>query len=299
MFTIKEAARLTGVAAATLRAWERRYGVVQPHRSEAGYRLYDDQAIATLSAMRQRVEAGWSPAEAARALLRGTAPVSTQVAPVPPASMADDGLANATTYMQMFLASATRMDTAETEESLDRGFSLGSFEHVVDSWLFPTLKALGEAWARGDIDAAGEHAVSHAVHRRLSAAFNAAGNAPAGPHVVVGLPPGSRHELGALAFATALRRTGFNVLYLGADVPLTSWEASVRTHRARAAILAVVTGSDRDPALAVANRLLAYDSTLLVASGGASGAHLAPRVRDLPSAIGSAAKEIATILHPQ
>ena len=41
MFTIKRAAELTGLPVATLRAWERRYGVVAPIRSEGGYRLYE------------------------------------------------------------------------------------------------------------------------------------------------------------------------------------------------------------------------------------------------------------------
>jgi DNA-binding transcriptional MerR regulator len=297
MYTIKEAARLTGVPAASLRAWERRYDVVQPRRNEAGYRLYDDQAIATLAAMRRLVEGGWSPAEAAHAILAGSASVSGPVS-VPPAHTSDDGTADATTYMRLLLEAAGRLDTTQIEDSLDGGFSLGSFEHVVDSWLFPTLAELGEAWARGELDVAGEHAASHAVHRRLSAAFNAAGHSANGPPVVLGLPPGSRHELGALAFATALRRSGLNVVYLGADVPLTSWEASVRTRRARAAVLAVVTESDRPPARAVANGLSAHDSTMVIASGGACGAHLAHHVHDLPLTIGSAAKELAALLNP-
>jgi methanogenic corrinoid protein MtbC1 len=296
MYTIKEAARLTGVAEASLRAWERRYGVVTPRRSEAGYRLYDDDALATVSAMRQLVDARWSPAVAARALLDGTAPVLPLAPPSDLRSQADAGLSNATTYMESFLASARQMNITGIEESLDRGFALGSFEHVVDSWLFPTLEALGEAWARGEIDVAGEHAASHAVHRRLAAAYNAAGNRSTGPGVVVGLPPGSRHELGALAFATALRRNGMNVLYLGADVPVTSWQLSATTHRARAAVLAVVTDDDRPAALAAAHRLLNNDPTLLVASGGACGARLAPQVRDLPPTIGTAAHEVSTLL---
>lgn len=169
-----------------------------------------------------------------------------------------DGLhqPNAVTYMQRFLSSAAQMDTAGIEESLDGGFALGSFEYVVDSWLFPALEALGEGWARGEIDVAGEHAASHAIHRRLSAAFDAAGSRSRGPAVVVGLPSGSQHDLGALAFATAIRRRGMDVLYLGANVPVSSWEEAVRSREARAAVLSVVTPGDRPAAVAVAERLL-------------------------------------------
>lgn len=295
MYTIQQASRLTGVSVASLRAWERRYGVVTPQRSESGYRLYDDEALATLSRMRRLVDDGWSPAEAAAAARAGTGTGGPKVPDRDePAAAATQP--NAIAYLQLFLSSAALMDTAGIEESLDGGFSLGSFEHVVDSWLFPSLEALGEGWARGEIDVAGEHAASHAVHRRLSAAFEAAGSRSRGPAVVVGLPAGSQHDLGALAFATAIRRCGMDVLYLGANVPVESWEAAVRSRGAKAAVLSVVTPEDRAAAVAVAERLLAHDLVPLVCAGGAHGADLAGGVHFLPPTIGAAARELDDLL---
>ncbi len=288
---------MTGVPEPTLRTWERRYGVVTPLRTEAGYRIYSNEAIAVLAAMRKLVDAGWSPAEAARAVREGTVPTSG-----PPVPLLEEGLrppadgGNAASYMEQFLAAAARMDLGAIEESLDRGFSIGSFEHVLDAWLFPTLIALGEGWARAEIDVAGEHLASHAVLRRLSAAFDAAGSRSRGPAVVVGLPPGSRHELGALGFATAIRRRGLDVLYLGADVPATSWAAAVLGHAARAAVLTVVTPADRPSAVAASRQLRALHPDLLVASGGASGAGLAHGVRSLPESIAAAAQELDRLL---
>ena len=274
MYTIKQASRLTGVSEASLRAWERRYAVVVPHRNESGYRLYDDEALAVVSTMRRLVQDGWSPVEAARAVSSGTVPTVLEQVERPKTSPSQVQ-PSAVTNMQLFLSSAAQMDTAGIEESLDAGFALGSFEHVVDSWLFATLEALGEGWARGEIDVAGEHAASHAVHRRLAAAYEAAGSRSRGPAVVVGLPAGSQHELGALAFATAVRRRGLDVLYLGADVPLSSWEAAVRGRAARAAVLSVVTPEDRPAAGAVAERLLSGGLVPLVCTGGAAGADVA------------------------
>ena len=295
MYTITQASRLTGVPVASLRAWERRYGLVVPHRNESGYRLYDEAALAAISTMRRLVDDGWSAGAAAAAVRSGDVPS-------PPDESAGGEVAtgvdrpNAATYLQRFVVSATRMDTAGMEESLDGGFSLGSFEHVVDAWLFPTLEALGEGWARGEIDVAGEHAASHAVHRRLSAAFDAAGSRSRGPAVVVGLPAGSQHELGALAFATAIRRRGLDVLYLGANVPVSSWETAVRSHAARAAVLAVVTPEDRGAAVTVARRLMNGDLVPLVCSGGAAGAELAPGVRTLAPSIRAAAEELDQLI---
>jgi methanogenic corrinoid protein MtbC1 len=296
MYTIKQASRSTGVAEATLRAWERRYGVVVPRRNESGYRLYDQEALAAVSTMRRLVGSGWSPREAARAIRSGTVPVILETVD-PPETSNGEKKPSAVTYMELFLSAAARMDTVGIEESLDRGFALGSFEHVVDSWLFPTLKALGEGWARGEIDVAGEHAASHAVHRRLSAAFEAAGSRSRGHTVVVGLPSGSQHDLGALAFATAIRRRGLDVLYLGANVPPSSWEAAVRSRSARAAVLSVVSPVDRPAAVAVVERLLTRDPVPLVCTGGASGADLAAGVRTLSYSIGAAAQELDELTH--
>jgi len=135
------------------------------------------------------------------------------------------------------------------------------------------------------------------VHRRLSAAFDAAGTRSRGPSVVVGLPPGSHHELGALAFATAIRRIGLDVLYLGADVPVASWDAAVRNRAARAAVLTVVTDADRATAIAVAQQLLAEHPGLLVVSGGAAGSNLTMGVRTLAPTIAASAQELDLLLH--
>jgi DNA-binding transcriptional MerR regulator/methylmalonyl-CoA mutase cobalamin-binding subunit len=296
MYTIRQASRLTRVSVASLRSWERRYGVVVPHRTDSGYRLYDEQALSAVSTMRRLVDDGWSPAEAAEAVRSGAVPaVPDEV--VGGATSSGGQQPNAVSYMERFLSSAAQLDTAGIEESLDGGFSLGSFEHVVDSWLFPTLEALGEGWARGEIDVAGEHAASHAVHRRLSAAFDAAGSRSRGPTVVVGLPSGSRHDLGALAFATAIRRVGMDVLYLGADVPVSSWEAAVHSREARVAVMAVVTPKDRPAAVAVADRLLGQARVPKVCAGGASAADLAAGVVTLASSVGAAAQEVDRLAH--
>ena len=297
MFTIKQASKLTGVPEATLRTWERRYAVVAPSRTEAGYRLYSNDSIAAIAAMRKLVDAGWTPSEAARAVREGTVPTTTPAMPA-----LQDGLrltdepGNAAGYMEQFLSCAARLDLGGIEESLDRGFTIGSFEHVVDAWLYPTLVALGEGWARGEIDVAGEHLASHAVLRRLSAAFDAAGSRARGPAVVVGLPPGSRHELGALGFATAIRRRGLDVLYLGADVPEASWEAAAIGHRARAAVVSVVTAGDRPAAAAVAERLRTNHPDLLVASGGGFGRGVAPDVYSLADTVTGSSRELDLLL---
>jgi hypothetical protein len=191
-----------------------------------------------------------------------------------------------------FVAATAAMDIGRVEAILDTMGSLGSFELIAETYLLPALVAVGAAWERGTLDVAAEHAASHAVLRRLAAAFEAAGRA--GPDVrpiLVGLPPGSRHELGALAFSVAARRAGLTITYLGADLPIRDWVDAVKHSSARAAVIAVPTERDRDAASGVAAALQHAAPDLLIAAGGRGAADdaLPAEVLTLPGSLPQAA----------
>jgi methylmalonyl-CoA mutase cobalamin-binding subunit len=239
MHTVKRAAELTGVAPDTLRAWERRYGVVEPGRSEGGYRLYDDRALRRLAAMKALVDAGWLPGQAAKRVLADGVAESQEPGPASPAPAAGtvgdvDALARV----------GRDLDGAALTRVLDEGFSAGSFEQVADGWLMPALSRLGAAWRDGEVGVAGEHFVSAGVARRLSALFDAASRDSTGPVAVVGLARGSRHELGVLAFAVALRRAGLDVVYVGGDLPPEAWVSTARSRGASYAVIGVPSPED-------------------------------------------------------
>ena len=294
MYTIKHASELTGVSVATLRAWERRYGIVTPHRTEAGYRLYDDEAVRALSVMNALVVEGWAPRQAAAETLRRIES-GDDAAPVALDSAGDSADAEPA-GTAAFVDAAARLDAVTLAAVLDERFSRGSFESVVDGWLMPALRALGEGWAEGRVSVAGEHLAAYAVQRRLAAAYDAAASRASGPRVIVGLPPGARHELGALAFATAARRAGLAASYLGADLPAADWSLAVAAHRATAAVLSAARGTELDGLRSVVTRLRADSPDLVVAVGGAERDR-APRgcVR-LEHEIGVAATQLAAIL---
>jgi MerR family transcriptional regulator, light-induced transcriptional regulator len=303
MFTIKEASARTGVPAASLRAWERRYGVVTPRRTESGYRMYDEQAIAALSAMRRLVDDGWSPAAAAAAVLsgrdgHGEHDGSPRTAAAEAAEAAKRLLGNpeGQALAEELLDAASAVDQVAIESVLDRAFALGPFETVTDSWLMPVLRALGDAWEEGWVDVAGEHAASYAVMRRLSSAFAAAASLTRGPRVVVGLPSGCHHELGALAFATAARRRGLAVVYVGADLPVDSWVRAVRAFPTSTAVLGVTTPEDRTLATETVRALQRSAPDVTVAVGGAQSAGIEPGALELPASISAAALAVESRL---
>jgi methanogenic corrinoid protein MtbC1 len=289
MYNIKHAAARAGVSVPVLRAWERRYGIVSPARSTGGYRQFDEDSVARVRTMRALVEEGWSPSAAASAILDGTVPVRAEPLDAPgvgPTTGATStaahltGPAEAAALVERFLAGARDLRPDEIAGVLDDIFARGTFERVAADLLFPALEALGEAWAAGRVTVAGEHMAASAVQRRLGQALEAAGSGGSRESgVVVGLPPGSRHELGALAFAIAAKRAGLPVIYLGADLPTDDWLAA--SGRASAAVIGVVTARDRNAAMQLARRLLEVRPDLVVAVGGRA-AQPAPGILRLP-----------------
>jgi len=255
MMTIKCAAELTGVPEHTLRAWERRYSAFAPTRTPGGYRVYDEEALRRIRAMRDLVRSGASPREAAR---DAGLPAQLQPAQLQPAAESHERV----------LEALTRLDAAATLQLIDEQFALRSYESLVDDWLLPLLQRVGEAWAAGRITVAGEHLLSQVVTRRLAAAFDAAGPRPTTQPVIVGAPSGITHELGLMAFAVALRRAGVPTTYLGGDVPVDAWSQAVGTTGSRLSVTTIPRRQDAGRVAKLAAALAADHPGTTLAVGG-------------------------------
>ncbi|MBO1030786.1 MULTISPECIES: MerR family transcriptional regulator [Propionibacteriaceae] len=249
--SIGDVSRLTGLGIATLRAWETRYEVVSPHRSGNGIRRYDDDQVARLTRMRELVEAGIPPRRAAAMV---------------DSSRQNENVSPLHDHEALLRA---RTERGQVESLLSETFALASLETVIDQWLMPSLHRVGEAWSTGQIDVAEEHLISAAVMHRLAATFTA-GRA-SGPRVVVGLPAGSRHELPALALAVCLRRQNVDVVYLGADVPATSWPVVLHRFRPPAAVVGVTTRADVGAAQAAVRSCVGAGTPHVFVGGRAAG----------------------------
>ena len=318
MYTIKQAAARTGLSVALIRVWERRYGVVQPDRTPAGYRLYDDEAIQRLAAMRTLVADGWAPSQAAQRLREpdpglaampvfGGPRASRLAGPArpadrfgaPPSLPSSTGLGERDLALVAELVTAAReLDVPAMERILDECFAAQRFELAIEAVVSPALRAIGSSWAEGTIDVAAEHAASETVRRRLARFFDASGSGERQPAVVVGLPPGGQHEIGAFAFAVAGRRAGLDVLYLGANVPAGSWVRTVIDTGAAVVVLAVATPADLESAAEVVDALDALDRPPACLIGGplASDAPDSLRATSLPDLLDAAVAVVVEVL---
>ena len=246
-YTVRAAARATGVTEGRLRTWERRYGIPKPGRSDTGRRLYDDDDLAMIRRMVALTDAGLSAAEAAEAVLAeaatGVIP-STDVAPEP------ERVPDPT--VEALVAAAGHFDERGIVRLIGQAADEYGWPEVIDAVLLPALRATGEQWERGDISLAHEHFLSELVRRQIAVQIAASPANEQAPVVVLACPPTERHDLGLMGMWLCLRLRGAKVVYLGADVPAVALIGTVEETGAPAVVLSAVASSSRPDLVIVA-----------------------------------------------
>ncbi len=215
---IGELARRTGASPAVLRAWEQRYGIIEPQRSPGGTRLYSERDEERIHTMQAHMADGLSAAQAARAALAGrTARGSrslTGAADGPATSELD---ASARTLR----SALTRLDRELAEQALDRLLASFTFETVASEVLLPYLADVGARWQQGEETIAEEHLATHVLRARLTALAHRSGPAR-GARAVLACPPREQHDIALVTLGVALERRGWRVVLLGANTPVAS-----------------------------------------------------------------------------
>jgi DNA-binding transcriptional MerR regulator len=277
---IGELARRTGVSPELLRAWERRYGLLRPARSQGGFRLYTAADEARIRRMRDYLGRGVAAAEAAR--LAVDAEAQATIAPQglaenaePPApgagALQSSGTTAAAPRSVLQVAAgelAMALDRFEEEQAqavLDRVLAAFATETVMRDLLIPYLHDLGERWERGDVSIAQEHFASNLLRGRLLGLARGWGQGH-GPAAVLACLSGEQHELGLLAFGITLYRRGWRVTYLGADTPIATIRDAITDATPRLVVLAATVP---EYFAAHADAIAELGSQTTVAIGGA------------------------------
>ena len=260
---IGELGRRVGVSPELLRAWERRYGLMEPERSAGGFRLYSDADAARVQRMQKYLGQGLSASEAARAAI--------EEAPAPE-NVATRSLADSAAQLQRALEG---YDEQAANSIVDSALSNFSTETALAQVVMPVLRAVGESWAAGELTIAQEHFATNVLRGRLLGLARGWGHGR-GPIALLACPSGERHELPLMLFGILLRAASWRIVFLGADVPASTMEQAAESI-APAAV--VVSATLPEPLLAVETELAALAARIPVAIGGrAADATFAERV---------------------
>ena len=245
-------ARRVGVSPELLRAWERRYELLQPIRTEGGFRLYTDGDAERVERMRRALDEGLSAAEAARRALAQDR--STEGA-------LDDA-------RERVVAAAHAYDETAVHATLDEALAAFSLETVLRELILPVLREIGAEWERGTLEVGQEHFASNVVRERLLALARLWGRG-GGPLAILACAPGERHDIGLIAFGLVLRSHGWRILFLGADTPLETLARAVASTGPKLVVVAAVEPS-RFEAEAAGLRRLVHKTRLVLSGPGAS-----------------------------
>lgn len=218
---IGEVARRTGVAVPTLRAWERRYGLLDPDRTDGGHRLYSEADIARVQAMSRLLEDGWSAAAAARQVLREPATV------VPLRAVSGSGEAgdSAMGMIDRLTSAIERFDASAADLAVDDVFARLEVPTALDEVLLPVLRHVGDGWQEDARVIAREHFATNTLRPRLQRLLRV--GATSRRTCLAAAPEGEEHDLGLLASAVVAAHAGWRVHYLGARTPTAVIEQSV------------------------------------------------------------------------
>lgn len=235
-FNLKAVLLETGLKPDTLRAWERRYGLPQPERSAGGHRLYSQRDIEIIKWLIDRQQEGMSISRAVdlwRSLeAGGQDPLQMAEYTIQESVAAAFSLPEGealTELHQMWVSACIAFNEPEAEQVLTQAFALYPAEVVCLELLRRGLAGIGEGWYRGEITVQQEHFASELAVRRLEALL-AATPLPTRPErILIGCPPEEEHAFSPLLLTLFLRRRGWDVLYLGANVPVARLGATVTT----------------------------------------------------------------------
>lgn len=220
-YTIKAVTTQTGIRAVTIRAWENRYGLLKPQRSENRYRLYSERDVAILRWVKSQVDQGISISNVVRELksllARGEFPevlpsITTRTRtyqPVPPDKLA----------RQLFDA-LVKHDETQANDILRQANAMFDLTSVCMDVIGGSLFLVGDAWHKGDMRITDEHFASRFLQGKLLNLLQAYPNRRGAPLILMACAPEETHEIGCLMMAVLLRHDGYRVEYLGPDLPL-------------------------------------------------------------------------------
>ncbi|MBX7236559.1 MAG: MerR family transcriptional regulator [Caldilineales bacterium] len=239
-FNLKAVVQDTGLKPDTLRAWERRYGLPSPGRTTGKHRLYSQRDIEILKWLNARQEDGLSISRAVdlwrKLESEGEDPLAVSETvdfALAPPTVAGQNLVE---VREGWVRACLDYDEARAEAHLAQAFALFPPEVVVLEVLRQGMVMVGDGWHRGEITAQQEHFTSELAVRRLEALIGAI--QPTRPtRIVVGCPPEETHTFSPLVINFLLRRQGHQTLFLGANIPITRFEATLAQTRPHLVIL--------------------------------------------------------------
>ncbi|MCR8928243.1 MerR family transcriptional regulator [Priestia megaterium] len=209
-YNIKAISNMVGIQPGTLRAWERRYQILNPVRNDSGHRLYTEEDLRKLKWLTEKVSGGFTISQAVSLLETESSTVGT---------FEEEGEVDSPQKIRdELLTMLLSFEEGKAQDLINHAFSLYSVEKVVIDILGSLLVTVGDMWEKGQITSAHEHYTTQVLKTRISMIFYSLPSNGLLPKAIAVCGPKETHEVGLLVFTLFLRRKGFEVIYLGSSI---------------------------------------------------------------------------------
>lgn len=248
-FPIRVLAERTGVGHSTLRAWERRYGLLKPHRTPKGHRLYTVEDEQLINRVLGLLKEGHSISSAADYLKESMSASAVLKGPISPIEKDQPPPARDTPwqgYLEQMIHAVEDFSSERLDSVYNEASSLYPLDVISNQLIVPALAVFGENWSSDDVLIGQEHFFSAWLRNKLGARLHHSTSLATGSTIVVACAPKHRHELGALMFTLAILGRGYRAIYLGSDMPLSPLPYIIERSGAKALVLAASEMTDFD-----------------------------------------------------
>jgi DNA-binding transcriptional MerR regulator/methylmalonyl-CoA mutase cobalamin-binding subunit len=275
-YPIKVVSQMTGLSAFVIRAWEKRYNVVIPSRTDTNRRLYSDEDIKKLRLLNQAVQKGHNIGGIAKLSIDEIKSVleSDQVGSAVVEDSPADMFSDVDSMISKCIETIKAYDAKALETILLKASSKMSQPLLIENLIILLVYKVGDMWHDGTIRVANEHLASAVIRSFLTNLIEQHIPAENAPIIISATPRGQDHEFGALIAGVTAAAVGWKVIYLGPNLPMEEIAAVTDSLDAKAVALSIVYPTD-DPQLKKdllnLNRMLPSNVSLIVGGRAADG----------------------------
>jgi len=247
-YPIKVVSQMTGLSVHVIRAWEKRYSVVEPDRTDTNRRSYSEAEIEKLKLMNTAVQNGHNISSIAKLSVEELKSLiereKTSQKDIHISEASSTEAADFNALINSSIEAIKAYDDETLETVLLKSSSQMSQPQLIENFIVPLVYKIGDLWHDGDIRVANEHMASAVIRTFLANQIEIYSSAENAPIVICATPRGQEHELGALIAGLTAASSGWRVIYLGPNLPVEEIAAVAVSLDARAIALSIIYPGD-------------------------------------------------------
>jgi MerR family transcriptional regulator, light-induced transcriptional regulator len=222
-FTIKDLENLSGIKAHTIRIWEQRYTFLKPQRTDTNIRYYTNDELKKVLNIALLNKYGFKISHIDK---MNAQEMRDKIISLNQAEAQQERLINE------MLQCMIDLDMHRFEDVLDQFIAARGIDKAIHYLVFPFLDKIGILWLTNNIHPAQEHLVTNIIRQKLIVGIESVvSHLMPDKKVILFLPEGEHHELGLLYIYYLLKSRGVQVIYLGANVPLSDLEFIIQSKK--------------------------------------------------------------------